>query len=62
MSTITGKDYDKVQEPCKSCPSGLEAYGRGKNKTIHCKANHAKLMGEGDPNWYQFPKCPYLDK
>jgi hypothetical protein len=58
MSTITPTDYDKIKEPCKSCSSGLEAYGRGKEKSIYCKEKHAKLMGEGSPYWYAIIDCP----
>jgi len=62
MSTITNIDYAKIKEPCKSCYLGLEAYGRGKSKVIHCKAKHAKLMGEGDPYWYKIIDCPILER
>ena len=58
MSNITEEDYLKIKEPCKSCPSGLEATSRGKNKVIYCKAIHAKLMGEGNPYWYKIMDCP----
>jgi cytidine deaminase len=58
MSKITVEDYAKIQEPCKSCPWGLEAFGRGKNKKVFCKKAHAKLMGEGLPYWFQIPDCP----
>jgi hypothetical protein len=59
MSTITKEDYAKIKEPCKSCISGLSASGRGKNKEIYCKKKAAKLMGEGNPDWYQLIDCPY---
>jgi len=62
MSTITKKDYIKIREPCKSCNTGLLAFGRGKNKEFYCKAKNAKLMGEGHPDWYQIPDCPKLKK
>jgi len=58
MSTITEKDYAKIKEPCKSCSSGLFASGRGNNKEIFCKVKSAKLMGEGNPYWYEIPDCP----
>jgi hypothetical protein len=55
MSEITPKDLEKVQEPCKSCD--IRATGRGKNKTIYCNVLTAKLMGEGNPYWYQVIDC-----
>jgi hypothetical protein len=58
MSKITAEDYAKIQEPCKTCPSGLEAFGRGKEKKIRCKATHSKLMGEGSPYWFPIKDCP----
>ena len=58
MSTITGKDYARISEPCRSCYTGLFATGRGNNKAIYCKAASAKLMGGGDLDWYQIPDCP----
>jgi hypothetical protein len=58
MSKITAEDYVKIQEPCKSCPSGLEAFGRGREKQIWCKAKHAKLMGEGSSYWLPLIDCP----
>jgi hypothetical protein len=57
-SRITEKDFAKIQEPCKSCPLGLKAYGRGKDKKIFCKAAHAKLIGEGTSHWLPIQDCP----
>jgi hypothetical protein len=58
MPKVTNEDLRKVQEPCKSCK--LTASGQGKNRVIYCNylGHPIKLMGEGNPSWYEIPDCP----
>jgi hypothetical protein len=60
MSTITEQDYARIEEPCKSCDTGVYASGSGKYKEVYCTAKSARLMGEGHPTWYKISDCPKL--
>jgi hypothetical protein len=57
MSDITKEDREKIDERCKSCPSGVYASGSGKNKEFYCKELAAKLM-EKDNHWFELMDCP----
>jgi hypothetical protein len=59
MSNITEKDLERVNEPCKSCPSLTSAHGSGKNKKFYCKDCNGLLMDNPDYTTFsQLPDCP----
>jgi len=59
MSKITEKDLERVDEPCKSCPSLVSAQGSGRNKKFFCEACNGFLMYNPDYKTFsQLPDCP----
>jgi len=63
MATITEKDRERIDEPCKNCPSITTAHGRGKNKKFLCNTCNGLLMDNPDYNTFsQLPDCPKRKK
>lgn len=59
MVKITEKDRERIDAPCKTCPSLTEAFGRGKNRKFYCKACNGMLMDNPDYfTFSQLPDCP----
>ena len=58
-TTLTEKDLESVEEPCKSCPRMVSFEGKGNEKIFYCDDKMAQLIeNPGTGKFSQIPYCP----